>query len=126
MNEEVTGQIDVSKGTVLAEIYPKQKESQLMFTALLPADEVTRIKAGMGVHFKLDKKGVASQTIEGTLKEISETSITTEQGTFYTIKGTLQPSKYFNNRYGMTGEVSLIIGKKTYWQQIKDTLLNQE
>lgn len=126
LNEEVTGQIDVSKGTVLAEIYPKQKESQLMFTALLPADEVTRIKAGMGVHFKLDKKGVASQTIEGTLKEISETSITTEQGTFYTIKGTLQPSKYFNNRYGMTGEVSLIIGKKTYWQQIKDTLLNQE
>ncbi len=60
----------------------------------------------------IDKKGVASQTIEGTLKEISETSITTEQGTFYTIKGTLQPSKYFNNRYGMTGEVSLIIGKK--------------
>lgn len=126
LNEEVTGQIDVSKGTVLAEIYPKQKESQLMFTALLPADEVTRIKVGMDVHFKLDKKGVASQTIEGTLKEISETSMTTEQGTFYTIKGTLQSSKYFNNRYGMTGEVSLIIGKKSYWQQIKDVLLNQE
>lgn len=119
LNEEVTGQIDVSKGTVLAEIYPKQKESQLMFTALLPADEVTRIKVGMDVHFKLDKKGVASQTIEGTLKEISETSMTTEQGTFYTIKGTLQSSKYFNNRYGMTGEVSLIIGKKAIGNKSK-------
>ncbi|NSV82984.1 bacteriocin secretion accessory protein, partial [Enterococcus faecalis] len=48
------------------------------------------------------------------------------QGAFYTIKGTLKPPKEFTGRYGLTGELSLIVGKKTYWQQIKDMLLNQE
>lgn len=126
VNEEVKNQLEVPKGTTLAEIYPKSKDPQLTFTALIPTSESMRIKPGMAIHFKLDKKGVATKTIDGTLTEISENSTTTEQGAFYTIKGTLKPPKEFTGRYGLTGELSLIVGKKTYWQQIKDMLLNQE
>ena len=109
---------------MIAEIYPKQSKNTLSFTAFIPADEVTRIKIDMPVHFKIDKKGVSTKTINGLLKEISENSSSTEKGNFYTIKGTLEPSEYLNSRYGQTGELSLIIGKKTYWQQIQDVLKN--
>ncbi|HFE9852582.1 TPA: bacteriocin secretion accessory protein [Enterococcus faecalis] len=126
LNEEVEGQTALPKGTLLGELYPELQKEEVAFTALIPANEMTRVKTGMQVHFKLDKKGVTATTFDGTLTEISETSTTSEQGIFYTVKGQLHPSKEFNSRYGLTGELSLIVGKKTYWQQIKDTLLNQE
>ncbi|MEB5927495.1 hypothetical protein MXE74_13185 [Enterococcus faecalis] len=85
-----------------------------------------RIKLGMAVHFKLDKKGGVTKIIDGTLNEISENSTTTEQGTFYTIKGTLKAPKDFISRYGLIGELSLIVGEKTYWQQLKDFMLNND
>ncbi|MGM0227880.1 membrane fusion protein, peptide pheromone/bacteriocin exporter, partial [Enterococcus sp. AZ135] len=126
LNDEVKDQLEVPKGTLLAEIYPDNPKEKLSFTSLIPANEMTRVKTGMKVHFKLDKKGVASNTINGTLTEISETSKTSKQGAFYTVKGVLTPPKNFNYRYGLTGELSLILGKKTYWNSIKDIFLNQE
>lgn len=97
LNAEVENQLEVPKGTTLAEVYPEHENSELRFTALLPTSESMRVKPGMSVHFKLDKKGVASKTIDGTLKEISENSTTTDQGTFYTIKGILNPSNNFTS-----------------------------
>lgn len=125
LNDTVKNQLEIPKGTILAEIYPKSKD-RLMFTALVPANESMRIKLGMAVHFKLDKKGGVTKIIDGTLNEISENSTTTEQGTFYTIKGTLKAPKDFISRYGLIGELSLIVGKKTYWQQVKDFMLNND
>lgn len=124
LNDEAVGHNELPKGTTLAEIYPKKKNSELNFTARIPTSESMRIKPGMAVHFKVDKKGITSETIDGTLEEISANSTTTEQGTFYIVKGTLETQKSFTNRYGLTGELSLIIGKKTYWQEVKDILLN--
>lgn len=124
LNDEVKDQTEMLKGTIIAEIYPQKDGKQMTFTAYLPANEMTWVKTGMKVHFKLDKKGVAESTINGQLTEISENSVNNEKGTFYIIKGSLQPLDNFTSRYGLTGELSLIVGKKTYWQQIKDILLN--
>ncbi len=85
---------------------------------------MTSVRTGMEVHFKLDKKGVAPTVIKGTLTEISETSNTSKQGAFCIVNGILASPKNFNNRYGLTGELSLIVGKKTYWNSLKDILLN--
>lgn len=126
INKEIFGQQEIPKGTLLAEIYPSESNKSLEFTALISANEMTHVKTGMKVHFKLDKKGVAPVIVNGKLKEIDETSTNTKQGGFFNVKGELQPTKKIHNRYGLTGEISLIIGKKTYWQSIKDTLLNQE
>lgn len=125
LNEETKGQLEIPKGTVLAEIYPKMKTNLLNFTAHIPTNEIVRVKTNMEVHFKLDKNGVATETLSGTLTEISENSITSNQGTFYIVKGILNSKDSLPTRYGLTGEISLIIGKKTYWQQIKEYLLNQ-
>ncbi|MBL5005368.1 iron ABC transporter ATPase [Enterococcus lactis] len=126
LNEETKGQAELAKGTVLAEIYPIHEKSKMKFTALLPANESTYIKEGMKVHFKLDQKGGALITIDGTLDEISENSTATEKGVFYAVKGTLKTTQSFPFRYGLTGELSLIVGEKTYWQQIVDVFLNKK
>ncbi|MBK4879629.1 iron ABC transporter ATPase [Enterococcus faecium] len=126
LNEETKGQAELAKGTVLAEIYPIHEKSKMKFTALLPANESNYIKEGMKVHFKLDQKGGAPITIDGTLDEISENSTATEKGVFYAVKGTLKTTQSFPFRYGLTGELSLIVGEKTYWQQIVDVFLNKK
>lgn len=125
LTEQVSGQKVVQKGTLLAEIYPILQDDYMTFTALLPTNEINRIEKGMNVHFKLDKNRETA-TIDGILTEISETSTTSEQGTFFTIKGELQLPSKFKNRYGLIGELFLIVGTKTYWQQIKEILLNKE
>lgn len=125
LNDAVKEQTFLPKGTLLAEIYPPFKDDEIPFTARIPANEMTHIKTGMLVHFKLDRKAVAT-TLDGEITEIPETSTTTEEGIFYLIKGRLKSNKKIVDRYGLTGELSLIIGKNTYWEQIKKFLLNQE
>lgn len=126
VNEEIRGQQEIPKGTLLAEIYPLSSNENLEFTALIPANEMTHVKTGMKVHFKLDKKGVEPVIMSGKLKEIAEKSTNTKQGGLFSVKGELFPTKKIPNRYGLTGELSLIVGEKTYWQSIKDTILNRD
>ncbi|NSW12248.1 bacteriocin secretion accessory protein, partial [Enterococcus faecalis] len=123
LNEEAKGQKELPKGTTLAEVYPQQGDVERTFVAFIPSRESMRIKLGMPVHFRLDKKGVAMKTINGVLTEISENSTTTEEGTFYQVKGILKISREFTSRYGLSGELLLVIGKKTYWQEVKDIVL---
>lgn len=122
VENSIKGQKILPKGTVVGEIYPRSDKNKIEFTALLPANEMTRVKEGMKVHFKLDKKGVAPVVMEGSLSEISESSTETKQGSFFEVKGKLIPKKNIETRYGLTGELSFIIGKKTYWEQIKEVL----
>lgn len=98
---------------MLAEIYPLPEKSKMTFTAFLPANESTYVKEGLKVRFKLDQKGVAPVTIDGTLDEISENSTVTENSVFYSVKGSLKTIQSTPIRYGLTGELSLILGKNT-------------
>lgn len=113
LTSDLSGQKDIPKGTIIAEIYPKQNAGKIKFTSLISADKVADIKPGMKVHFKLNKTGVTSTTLEGTLNKISATSTNTKSGIFYTVKGQLD---VVNNEiitpYGVTGELSLITGEK--------------
>ncbi|HFX3816246.1 TPA: bacteriocin secretion accessory protein [Enterococcus faecium] len=125
LNDEVKGLTEIPKGTVIAEIYPSLNKQKQLFTAYIPSSEITRIKTNMPVHLKLDNKGVKTEILNGKLTEISETSTPTKKGDFYLVKGTISIPKKLDLRYGITGELSLIIGKKTYLQQIKDWIFNE-
>lgn len=125
LNDEVKGLTEIPKGTVIAEVYPSLNKQKQLFTAYIPSSEITRIKNNMPVHLKLDKKGVKTEILNGKLTEIAETSTPTEKGDFYLVKGIISIPKKLDLRYGVTGELSLIIGKKTYLQQIKDWIFNK-
>lgn len=117
---------NIPKGTVVAEIYPKKEKNQMEFISQISAEEMTHIKKGMLVHVKIDKKGISNQALDGKLTEISETSTSTEQGVFFTVKGVVTVPNQTTVRYGLVGDVSLVIGKKTYWNQLIDFMFNNK
>ena len=125
LNDEVKGLTEIPTGTVIAEIYPALNKEKQLFTAYIPSSDMTRVKVNMPVHLKIDNKGVKTEILNGKLTQIAETSTPTEKGDFYLVKGTISIPKKLNIRYGITGELSLIIGKKTYLQQIKDWIFNE-
>lgn len=138
-NSELTASIDgtihlessyeetktIPKGSVIAEIYSKNEKNQMEFVSQIPADEMTHIKKGMPIHMKIDKKGISEQPLDGYLTEISETSTSTEQGVFFAVKGVVATPKKTSLRYGLVGDLSLVIGKKTYWDQLIDFMFNK-
>lgn len=125
LNDEVKGLTEIPTGTVIAEIYPALNKEKQLFTAYIPSSDMTRVKVNMPVHLKIDNKGVKTEILNGKLTQIAETSTPTEKGDFYLVKGTISIPKKLDIRYGITGELSLIIGKKTYLQQIKDWIFNE-
>ncbi|PZL76991.1 bacteriocin secretion accessory protein [Enterococcus plantarum] len=116
---------EIPKGTIVADIYPLISTTEMTVVAQIPANEMTYVKVGMPIHLKLDKKGISERILNGKLTEISETSTTTEQGVFYSVKGLVTIPKNTEFRYGLTGDMTFVIGKKTYWKQLKDLLFNQ-
>ncbi|GGD05401.1 bacteriocin secretion accessory protein [Enterococcus wangshanyuanii] len=116
---------EIPKGTIVADVYPLLSTTKMTVAAQIPANEMTYVNVGMPIHLKLDKKGISEKILNGKLTEISETSTTTEQGVFYSVKGLVTIPKNTEFRYGLTGDMTFVIGKKTYWKQLKDLLFNQ-
>ena len=79
----------------------------------------------MRVHFKLDSKGNSPIIMEGKIKEISANAETSERGSFYIVKGFLKQTNKtpFNSRYGLNGRLSLIVGKKSYFNVLKEMII---
>lgn len=117
---------NIAKGTVIADIFDKRNKGILTIISRIPSDEMTHIKVGMPIHMKLDKKGVSEKVLNGEITEISETSTTTEEGTFFVVKGKIDVSKKNSLRYGLTGEIFFVIGKKTYINQIIDFMFDND
>lgn len=116
---------NIPKGTIIAEIYPKKEQNQMEIISQIPADQMTHVKKGMPIHVKIDKKGISEQLLDGEITGISETSTNTDQGTFYTVRGVIKTPKNESLRYGLTGDLSLVVGKKTYWNQMIDFMFDR-
>lgn len=121
LNSEVdTTSSQVPKGTKLATLFVSNGEKREIET-LIPANEINKIKTGETYKLELDQKGVSREIYKGKITEISQTSTVTEQGSFYTVKGALDKS-IGEIRYGEIGRLSIIVGKKSYFNYLKDIL----
>ncbi|TRW73858.1 bacteriocin secretion accessory protein [Lactococcus lactis] len=127
VNDNFKEQKLIPKGEVIAEIYPEINDKEIQFTSQIQASDLTQVKTGMKVHFKLDSKGNDPIMMDGKIDEIAVNATNSERGTFYLIKGTLKQSNHvhFNSRYGLSGRLSLIVGKKTYFNVLKDIILKK-
>lgn len=127
VNDNFKEQKLIPKGEVIAEIYPEINDKEVQFTSQIQASDLTQVKSGMKVHFKLDSKGNEPIIMDGKIDEIAVNSVNSERGTFYVIKGTLAQTNHvhFNSRYGLSGRLSLIVGKKTYFNVLKDIILKK-
>ncbi len=122
LNKEFENLTKVTKGSLLAEIYPDNKEK--VFETQIPADEISQIKKGQTVHFFLDKKGISEKYLDGIISGISETSTQIDNVTCFTVKGHFK-GKRNTIKNGATGNLSVVIGRVTYFNYFKDMIFNR-
>ncbi|WP_395317631.1 HlyD family efflux transporter periplasmic adaptor subunit [Fructilactobacillus frigidiflavus] len=112
-------------GTDIAEIYPKLKNNTpLTVEFFIPTYSLNNIKVGQKMKFKGSQQGPKPIFIDGKIKQIDSAATETKQGNFYKVIASINPNHkdYSNIRYGMTGNISVITGKKTWFNYIKDLI----
>ena len=117
---------DIAKGSVVAEIYKNDNQNTMVVDAQITSEKMTAIKVGMPISMRLDSNDGSKYVLKGKVTDISTTSSITEVGNFFAVKGQVKipVNKQEFLRYGLTGDVSFIVGKKSYWDQIIDFLFS--
>lgn len=110
------------KGTTMATLFVSDS-NKLEIESMIQANEINKVKVGETFKLELDQKGVSKEVYKGKISEISQTSTATEQGTVYMVKGILDKN-IKNVKYGEMGRLSIIVGKKSYMNYLKDILFS--
>ncbi|ERL65891.1 bacteriocin secretion accessory protein [Schleiferilactobacillus shenzhenensis] len=118
----------VPSGNALAEIYPVITD-QRMVTITLPvsANETIGVKRGQRVRLRIARNVPTPITLDGIIKAIDIAPTITKNGNFFqvTARAQITSKEASMLRYGIDGDASIIVGKKTYLQYIVDNLVSQ-
>ena len=127
LNNEFDGKTLIPNGSEIAQIYPNiQETKEVLITYYVTSEYVPLLKEEQVARLKLEKIGNQSITIIGKINSIDRTATKTEQGNLFKVTALAQlPDKDSNIiQYGLQGQVTSIIDKKTYFDYYKDKILN--
>ena len=127
LNSEFDGKTLIPNGSEIAQIYPNiQETKEALITYYVTSEYVPLLKEEQVARLKLEKIGNQSITIIGKIHSIDRTATKTEQGNLFKVTALAQlPDKDSNIiQYGLQGQVTSIIDKKTYFDYYKDKILN--
>lgn len=127
LNNEFDGKTLIPNGSEIAQIYPIiQETKEVLITYYVTSEYVPLLKEEQVARLKLEKIGNQSTTIIGKINSIDRTATKTEQGNLFKVTALAQiPDKDSNIiQYGLQGQVTSIIAKKTYFDYYKDKILN--
>ncbi|CAK1230072.1 HlyD family efflux transporter periplasmic adaptor subunit [Fructobacillus fructosus] len=113
-------------GTEIAEIYPVLNEqTKLEVSFVVPANQINSLKINQKIRFHANQSGPKPLLLNGTINQIDEAPTNTKQGNVYTIRARLMPtqSELEEIRYGVEGTVSIITGKKTWLNYLRELIL---
>lgn len=115
-------------GTDLAEVYPVlQHQKKVALTLTVLPNDIISVKKGQNVRLKIARHVPVPLVLNGNITQIdSGPTVTKDTNVFkVTAEVNVTPKQARTLRYGLSGEVSIITGKKTYWNFLKDQLLNK-
>ena len=127
LNSEFDGKTLIPNGSEIAQIYPNiQETKEVLITYYVTSEYVPLLKEDQVARLKLEKIGNQSTTIIGKINSIDRTATKTEQGNLFKVTALAQiPDKDSNIiQYGLQGQVTSIIDRKTYFDYYKDKILN--
>ena len=127
LNNEFDGKTLIPNGSEIAQIYPNiQETKEVLITYYVTSEYVPLLKEEQDARLKLEKIGNQNITIIGKIHSIDRTATKTEQGNLFKVTALAQlPYKDSNIiQYGLQGQVTSIIDKKTYFDYYKDKILN--
>lgn len=90
-------------------------------------NDISSVKKGQNVRLKIARHAPAPFVLNGKITQIdSDPTVTKDTNAFkVTTQINITSKQARTLRYGLAGEVSIITGKKTYWNFLKDQLLNK-
>ena len=127
LNNEFDGKTLIPNGSEIAQIYPNiQETKEVLITYYVTSEYVPLLKEEQVARLKLEKIGNQSITIIGKIHSIDRTATKTEQGNLFKVTALAQLTDKDSNiiQYGLQGQVTSIIDKKTYFDYYKDKILN--
>lgn len=127
LNSEFDGKTLIPNGSEIAQIYPNiQETKEVLITYYVTSEYVPLLKEEQVARLKLEKIGNQSITIIGKIHSIDRTATKTEQGNLFKVTALAQLTDKDSNiiQYGLQGQVTSIIDKKTYFDYYKDKILN--
>ena len=127
LNSEFDGKTLIPNGSEIAQIYPNiQETKEVLITYYVTSEYVPLLKEEQVARLKLEKIGNQSITIIGKIHSIDRTATKTEQGNLFKVTALAQLTDKDSNiiQYGLQGQVTSIIAKKTYFDYYKDKILN--
>ena len=127
LNNEFDGKTLIPNGSEIAQIYPNiQETKEVLITYYVTSEYVPLLKEEQVARLKLEKIGNQRITIIGKINSIDRTATKTEQGNLFKVTALAQLTDKDSNiiQYGLQGQVTSIIAKKTYFDYYKDVILN--
>ena len=127
LNNEFDGKTLIPNGSEIAQIYPIiQETKEVLITYYVTSEYVPLLKEEQVARLKLEKIGNQSITIIGKIHSIDRTAKKTEHGNLFKVTALAQLTDKDSNilQYGLQGQVTSIIDKKTYFDYYKDKILN--
>ena len=127
LNSEFDGKTLIPNGSEIAQIYPNiQETKEVLITYYVTSEYVPLLKEEQVARLKLEKIGNQNITIIGKIHSIDRTATKTEQGNLFKVTALAQLTDKDSNiiQYGLQGQVTSIIDKKTYFDYYKDKILN--
>lgn len=116
----------IATGTTIAQIYPSLNVGKTIhIITYINSEEMSSVHLNDWLKFTSKKEITDNLTLKCKISEISVAPEKTAKGSFFKVTAHTKVTKEnkTNLRYGLEGSVSIITGKKTYFDYYKDKII---
>ncbi|MEX2784866.1 bacteriocin secretion accessory protein [Streptococcus sp. H49] len=127
VNPEVIDSEIISEGTTIAQIYPSiEEKKEVNIETYIPSDAISTLEVGDEVKFKMQDSANNDTTLTSKITSIDSNATQTEEGNYFKViaKTRLSKKQVGKLKYGISGNLVIITGKKTYFNYYIDQFLN--
>lgn len=108
----------------MAHLMPEIDSNRLRIIVYIPGNQITAIKKGQTAYMSLVNGSGTTDRLTGKVTTVGTYPVSIRGTSAYEVVCSAKTNKK-NLKYGMTGEVSIITGKTTYFEYVKDRVLNK-
>ncbi|TYC50563.1 bacteriocin secretion accessory protein [Weissella muntiaci] len=129
LNTNLTKTNYIPGGSNVASIYPMlTKETKLTVVFYITSSEISNIKNGQKIRYSIVQDVPRPMVINGIVTQIDNATTQVGKGSYYKVVAEIPKIKsqdIEHIRYGTQGKVAIITGEKTWFNYIKDKVLDK-
>jgi competence factor transport accessory protein ComB len=125
----ILGLKKISVGTPIAELYPALKaKAKVKVTVYIPSGQISALSIGQPLRFQVQQNLPKPVILSGKVSKIDSAPTKDKAGNYYGVEAIVSLTKadIKKMRYGLQGKVTIVTGRKTYFNYYKDKLTGNE